>query len=45
MRRNIICFIAVKALHVSGVFLTHHQELKNCTYSNWYLLSYCYCYC
>ena len=39
MQRNTIFFIVVKALHVSGVFPAHHQELKNCTYSIWYLLS------
>jgi len=33
-----IFFIVVKALHVSGGFPAHHQELKNCTYSIWYLL-------
>jgi hypothetical protein len=26
-------FIAVNALHVSGSFSAHHQELKNCTHS------------
>jgi hypothetical protein len=30
---------AVKVLHISGRFPVHHQELKNCTYSIWYLLS------
>ena len=39
MQRNTTFFIAVKALHVSGGFPAHHQELKNCTYSIWYLLS------
>jgi len=39
MQRNTIFFIAVKALHVSGSFPAHHQELKNCTYSIRYLLS------
>ena len=39
MQCNIIFFIAVKAVHVSGGFPAHHQELKNCTYSVWYLLS------
>jgi hypothetical protein len=39
MQRNRIFFIVVKALHVSGSFPAHHQELKNCTYSIWYLLS------
>jgi hypothetical protein len=32
-------FIAVNALHVSGDFSAHHQELKNCTYSTWYMSS------
>jgi hypothetical protein len=39
MQRNTIFFIAVKALHVSGRFPAHPQELKNCTRSIWYLLS------
>jgi hypothetical protein len=39
MQRNTIFFIAVKDLHVSDGFPAHHQELKNCTYSIWYLLS------
>ena len=39
IQRNTIFFIAVKALHVSGGLPAHHQELKNCTYSIWYLLS------
>jgi hypothetical protein len=39
MQRNTTFFIAVKALHVSGGFPAHHHELKNCTYSIWYLLS------
>jgi len=34
-----IFFIIVNALHVSGVFSTHHQELKNCTHSIWYVPS------
>jgi len=38
-QRNTIFFIAVKVLHVSGGFPAHHQELKNCTYNIWYLLS------
>jgi hypothetical protein len=37
MQRNTIFFIVVKALHVSGVFPAHHQELKNCRCSIWYL--------
>jgi hypothetical protein len=39
VQHNTIFFIAVKALHVSGGFPAHHQELKNCTHSVWYLLS------
>ena len=39
MQRNTIFFIVAKALRVSGGFPVHHQELKNCTYSIWYLLS------
>jgi len=39
MQRNTIFFIGVKALHVSGGFVAHHQELNNYTYSIWYLLS------
>jgi hypothetical protein len=39
MQRNTIFFIVIKALHVSGGFPTHYQELKNCTCSIWYLLS------
>jgi hypothetical protein len=37
MQRNTIFFIVVKVLHVSGGFAAHHQELKNCTYSIWYV--------
>jgi len=33
MQRYTIFFIAVNALHVSGGFSAHHQELKNCTHS------------
>jgi hypothetical protein len=39
MQRNTIFFIVVEDLQVSGGFPAHHQELKNCTYSIWYLLS------
>jgi len=39
MQRNTVLFIAVKALHVSGGFPAHHEELKNCKYNIWYLLS------
>jgi hypothetical protein len=31
-----IFFITVNALHVSGGFSVHHQQLKNCTHSIWY---------
>jgi len=31
MQRYTIFFITVNALHVSGGFSAHHQELKNCT--------------
>jgi len=34
-----IFFIAVSALHVSGGFSAHHQELKICTHSIWYMSS------
>jgi hypothetical protein len=37
MQRYTIFFIAVNALHVSGGFSAHHQELKNCTHSIWYM--------
>jgi hypothetical protein len=37
MPLDTIFFIIVNALHVSGGFFTHHQELKNCTYSIWYM--------
>jgi len=33
MQRYTIFFITVNALHVSGSFSAHHQELKNCTHS------------
>jgi len=35
MQRYTIFFITVNALHVSGGFSVHHQELKNCTHSIW----------
>ena len=38
MQRYTIFFIIVNALHVSGGFSAHHQELKNCTRSIWYEL-------
>ena len=31
MQRYTIFFITVNALHVSGGFSAHHQELKHCT--------------
>jgi hypothetical protein len=37
MQRYTIFFINVNALHASGSFFTHHQELKNCTHSIWYV--------
>jgi gamma-glutamyl:cysteine ligase YbdK (ATP-grasp superfamily) len=37
MQRFIIFFITVYALHVSGGFSAHHQELKNCTHGIWYV--------
>ena len=33
MQRYTIFFINVNAVHVSGGFSAHHQELKNCTHS------------
>jgi hypothetical protein len=33
MQRYTILFITVNALHVSGGFSAHHQELKTCTHS------------
>jgi len=33
MQRYTIFFITVNAVHVSGDFSAHHQELKNCTHS------------
>jgi hypothetical protein len=42
MQRYTIFFIAVNALHVSGGFSTHHQELKiqNYTHSIWHVCSF-----
>jgi hypothetical protein len=37
MQRYTIFFIIVNALHVSGGFSSHHQDLKNCTHSIWYV--------
>ena len=39
MQRYKISFIIVNALHVSGGFSVHHQELKNCTRSIGYMSS------
>ena len=39
MQRYTIFFIIVNAVHVSGGFSTHHQELKNCTHSVGYMSS------
>jgi len=37
MQRYTIFFIIVSALHVSGGFSPHHQELKNCTHGIGYM--------
>jgi len=37
MQRYTIFFITVNALYVSRGFAAHHQELKNCTHSIWYV--------
>jgi len=37
MQSYTVFFIIVNALHVSGGFSAHHQELKNCTHSLWYV--------
>ena len=37
MQRYTVFFINVNALHVSGGFFAHHQELKNCTHSIRYM--------
>jgi len=39
MQRYTILFITVNALHVSGGFSAHHQELENCTHSIGCMLS------
>jgi len=39
MQHYTILFITVNALHVSGGFSAHHQELKNCTHSIGYVSS------
>jgi len=38
MQHYTVFFIIVSAVHVSGGFSAHHQELKNCTHSIWYVL-------
>ena len=38
-QRYRIFFIIFNALHVSGGFSAHHQELKNGTHSIWYMPS------
>ena len=37
MTRYTIFFIIINVLHVSCGFSAHHQELKNCTHSVWYV--------
>jgi hypothetical protein len=37
MQLHTIFFITVNAVHVSGGFFAHHQELKNCTSSIGYM--------
>jgi hypothetical protein len=37
MQRYTIIFITVNAVHVSGGFSAHHQELKNCAHSIGYM--------
>ena len=37
MQHYTIFFIILNAVHVLGGFSAHHQELKNCTYSIWYV--------
>ena len=39
MQRYTIFFIIVNAVHVSGGFSAHHQELKHCTHSIGYMRS------
>jgi len=38
MQRYTIFFITVNAVHVSGGFSAHHQELKSCTHDIRYML-------
>ena len=37
MQHYTIHYIIVNALHVSGGFSAHHQELKNCKHGIWYV--------
>ena len=39
MQHYTVFFITVNAVHVSGGFSTHHQELKNCRHSIGYMSS------
>ena len=39
LQRYTIFFIIVNAVHVTGGFSAHHQELKNCTHSIGYMSS------
>jgi hypothetical protein len=39
MQRYTGFFITINAVHVSGGFSAHHQELKNCTHSIGYMSS------
>jgi hypothetical protein len=39
MQRHTVFFIIVNTLHVTGGFSAHHQDLKNCTHSIWYMSS------
>jgi len=39
MQHYTILFITVIAVHVSGGFSAHHQELNNCTHSIGYMSS------
>jgi len=45
MQHYTIFFITVNAVHVSGGFSAHHQELKNCTHSIGYMPSLAYTRC
>ena len=39
MKHYTVFFIIVITVHVSGGFSAHHQELRNCTHSIWYVPS------